>query len=59
MPELAELLKAETRADDARRGVGRIPEVLREPGAEQAAYGRWETAHRELMAAREAELEAG
>ena len=34
-------------ADDDRRAIGRIPEVLREPGAAAAAWKRWEAAHEE------------
>ena len=58
---LAELRRAADLADDDRRAIGRIPEVLREPGAAAAAWARWETAHEALTAAcREAAgLEAG
>jgi len=35
--QLAELRQAADRADDDRRAIGRIPEVLREPGAAAAA----------------------
>lgn len=59
MTRLAELLKAENNADDARRAVGGITEVLREPGAEDAAYAHWEAAHRALTEALEADMEAG
>jgi hypothetical protein len=58
--QLAELRQAADRADDDRRAIGRIPEVLREPGAAAAAWARWETAHEALTAARrEAGMEAG
>lgn len=60
MSTLAELVRAETAADDARRAVGRVPGVLREPGSAEAAYARWEAAHQALMEGRrDAELEAG
>ena len=48
---LAELVKAEDAADAQRRAVGRIPEVLRQPGAARDAYARWEAAHQALSAA--------
>jgi len=48
---LAELVKAEDTADAQRRAVGRIPEVLRQPGAAHDAYARWEAAHQALSAA--------
>ena len=50
-PTLAELVKAEDAADAQRRAVGRIPEVLRQPGAARDAYARWEAAHQALSAA--------
>ena len=58
---LAELRQAADQADDDRRALGAIPEVLRDPGAAAAAWERWETAHEELTAAcREATgMEAG
>ena len=58
---LARLRQAADQADDDRRALGRIPEVLREPGAAMTAWERWETAHEALTAAcREAAgLEAG
>lgn len=56
---LAELRQAADLADDDRRAIGRIPEVLREPAAAAAAWERWEAAHETLTAARrEAGLEA-
>jgi len=59
--QLAELRQAADQADDDRRAIGRIPEVLRDPGAATAAWERWEAAHEELTAAcREAAgMEAG
>ena len=51
MSTLAELVKAEDAADAQRRAVGRIPEVLRQPGAARDAYARWEAAHQALSAA--------
>ncbi len=51
MSTLAELVKAEDAADAQRRAVGRIPEVLRQPGAAHDAYARWEAAHQALSAA--------
>ena len=55
---LAELRQAADQADDDRRALGAIPEVLREPGIAAAAWARWETAHETLTAARrEAGLE--
>ena len=55
---LAELRQAADLADDDRRAIGRIPEVLREPAAAAAAWERWEAAHETLTAARrEAGLE--
>jgi hypothetical protein len=54
---LAELVRAENSADAERRAVGRIPEVLREPGATYEAYTRWEAAREALSAAREAETD--
>ena len=54
---LAELARAETRADTERRAVARVPEVLRQPGAAHEAYARCEAAHAALMAAREAEAD--
>ena len=59
MATLTELLKQENAADDARRAVGRVPEVLREPGAAQEAHDRWEDAHQALREALEADREAG
>ena len=61
MATLAELVKAEDRADAERRAFGRMPEHLREPGAVRDAYSRWEAAHQALAEARaaEAETEAG
>ena len=61
MSTLAELVKAEGAADAQRRAVGRIPEVLRQPGAARDAYARWEAAHQALSVALggETELEAG
>ena len=58
---LAELRLAADQADDNRRAIGRIPEVLRQLGAAAAAWERWETAHQTLTAAcREAAgMEAG
>jgi hypothetical protein len=57
---LQALLKAEMAADDARRAVGAIPEVLRPPGAAVEAYARWEQAHAALRTAlTEPEPEAG
>ena len=49
--QLAELRQAADQADDNRRAIGRIPEVLREPGAAAAAWERWEAAHAELTTA--------
>jgi hypothetical protein len=54
---LAELVQAENRADDERRAVGAIPEVLREPDAAREAYDQWMAAHQALAAAREAEAQ--
>jgi hypothetical protein len=54
---LAELVQAENRADDERRAVGAIPEVLRDPAAADEAYARWEAAHRALTAACQAETD--
>jgi len=48
---LAELRQAADQADDNRRAIGRIPEVLRQPGAAAAAWQRWEAAHEALTAA--------
>ena len=45
MNRLRDLLEAEMDADDACRAAGAIPDVLRPPGAEAAAYARWEQAH--------------
>ena len=60
MNRLRDLLEAEMDADDARRAVGAIPEVLRPPGAAAEAYGRWEQAHAALRTAlTEPEPEAG
>ena len=57
---LAELLEAADQADDDLRAIGRIPGVLRRPGAEDEAYARWEAAHEALTTARrEAQMEAG
>lgn len=58
---LAELRQAADQADNDRRALGAIPEVLRDPGAAAAAWQRWETAHEELTTAcREAAgMEAG
>jgi hypothetical protein len=57
MTRLAELVQAENRADADRRAVGRVPDVLRPPGAAHEAYERWEAAHRALTEAREAETD--
>jgi hypothetical protein len=48
---LQALVEAEMDADDARRAVGAIPEVLRPPGAEAEVYAQWEQAHAALQAA--------
>ena len=56
---LAELVKAENAADAERRAAAAVPEVLRDPGAVQDAWDRWEAAHRDLADAREQEWEAG
>ncbi len=57
MTRLAELVQAENRADADRRAVGRIPDVLRQPGAAHRAHARWEAAHQALTEAREAETD--
>lgn len=59
MSTLLELGKAVDEADDERRAVARVPEVLREPGAADEAWNRWVAAREALTAARHAELEAG
>ncbi len=51
MTRLAELSAAEIEADDARRAVATIPDVLRPPNAAAETYARWEQAHAELQAA--------
>jgi len=38
MIRLAELVQAENRADADRRAVGRVPDVLRQPGAAHEAH---------------------
>jgi hypothetical protein len=57
MIRLAELVQAENRADADRRAVGRVPDVLRQPGAAREAHARWEAAHQALTEAREAETD--
>ena len=60
MNQLQALREAEMEADDARRAVGAIPEVLRPSGAAAEALARWEQAHAALHAAlNEPEPEAG
>ena len=60
MNRLRDLLEAEMGADDACRATGAIPDVLRPPGAEAAAYARWEQAHADPQAAlKEPSPEAG
>lgn len=59
MSTLLELGKAVDQLDDERRAVARVPEVLRQPGAADEAWDRWEAARKELSAARDAEFEAG
>jgi len=54
MIRLAELVQAENRADADRRAVGRVPDVLRQPGAAHEAHARWKAAHQALSEAREA-----
>jgi hypothetical protein len=49
--QLQALLEAEMDADDARRAVGAIPEVLRPPDAAAEAHARWEQAHAALRTA--------
>jgi len=53
MIRLAELVQAENRADADRRAVGRVPDVLRQPGAAHEAHA-WTAAHQALTEAREA-----
>ena len=57
MATLAELVKAEDRADAERRAFGGVPEHHREPGAVRDAYTRWEAAHQALAEARAAEMD--
>ena len=53
MIRLAELVQAENRAHADRRAVGRVPDVLRQPGAAREAHA-WKAAHQALTEAREA-----
>ena len=53
MSRLAQLVQAESRADADRRAVGRVPDVLRRPGAAHEAHA-WKAAHQALTEAREA-----
>ena len=49
----AGLVQAESRADADCRAVGRVPDVLRQPGAAHEAHG-WKAARHALTEAREA-----
>ena len=60
MNQLQALREAEMDAVGARRAVGDIPEVFRQPGQAEHAHARWEQAHAQLQAAlREPQPEAG
>jgi len=60
MIRLAQLVQAENRADADRRAAGRVPDVLRQPGAAHEAHA-WKAARHALTEAREAgtDREAG
>ncbi len=53
MIRLAELVRAENRADADGRAVGRVPDALRQPGAAREARA-WKAARQALTEAREA-----
>ena len=54
MIRLAQVVQAENRADADRRAVGRVPDVLRPPGAAHETHGRRKAANQALTEAREA-----